>query len=346
MLEVYRDDQIPGTTKSIALYLQELFSRSSRHQKARTAKNFISNPISNADFDGIHDVIRSTQPFQSRDNHVSAVTLVSPEYQNQRGGIATMSKCQELNIQDLADQDHQKDVTWDQKAGPDPDITIICPSPWTPVDPYDFHVQELPDKDHEIALRLQNFTRNHNDHFAEFKILKIPTTTGKSDLRMAGWARSGFSLNFVLSLADTLEILSLPLQRFILSKTSTALELYDRYHFPVPQSSQVLCNCFQIWREEPLSFSLKFGMSYLDLEGSTAANQRHAQAFMRFLTEIFKKSAGPEGTSVNSADEFGDHAMMVMERKRVDSDLSRIFAQKDCIIPQEKLNTTAERRRP
>jgi hypothetical protein len=231
----------------------------------------------------------------------------------------------------------------DQKDGLDENIKIMCPSPWTTIDPYDFHIQKVEYKNQATAWRLRSFSQEHSSHFAKYKIFSISTATGESKWS-AGWARSGLSLKFVLIVAHKLGILSSSLQRFIFSMTITALELYNQNGFPIPESPQILYDCFQIWREESLKFSLKFGMPYLAMEGHTTTNQEHTDAFMGYLEEIFRKWAS--SNVVNSLGGCQDDTMERLERKTVDNDLSRNFAHKDIILPQEILNTIAERLKP
>jgi hypothetical protein len=364
MLEVYRDDQYQVAPKTIGICLYRWFFSSDHDKRTVTKKNFISSPLCEIDITKHHDATLDIEPSQLRNKHDSNTTHVSPndlevvreENYNEGIAISVNSKPQEPDIQELADKDYKPvasydasmdhPVKWDRKKGLDPKITIVCPTPWTTIDPYDVHIMKIKDEDHKIACSLRSFSQKHSGYFAKFTIFTMPTITGKSESWMAGWARSGLSLHFGLIVAHRLEILSWPLQRFILSKTSTALELYDQNNFPIPESPQVLCKCFQIWREEPLKFSLKFGMPSLDLEGHTTANRQSTQAFLKYLREIFKKSASADGKAMNSLNECQDNTMWAMDRKRVDNELGRIFAHRDCLLPQEKLNTMAEHSRP
>ena len=363
MLEVYRDDQYQVAPKTIAVCLYRWIFTSGHDKRTVRNRNFISSPLREIDV-AKHHGVTLTEPSRLSNKHDSDTTLVPPNdsevvrKENYNEGIAMSvnSKPHEPDIREWADKDHKGiasynasmgyPVRWNRKEGLDPKITIVCPTPWTTIDPYDFHIQKVQYKDHEIACSLRSFSQKHSGYFAKFTIFTIPTITEKL---MAGWARSGLSLHFGLIVAHELEILSWPLQRFILDKTSTALKLYEQTNFPLPENPQVLCNCFQIWREEPLKFSLKFGMPYLNLAGHTTTNRRNTQAFLEYLREIFKKSASENGKASNSSNEWQNDtmgAMGPMDRKRVDNDLGRIFAHKECLLPQEKLNTMAKHSRP
>jgi len=361
MLKVYNDDQNQATSKTIGSCLYRLLVPNTYNKKPVTKINMISQPILNADVGKSHVTTLHTVPSQSKSYRNSDIILVTPHYQEQSRleddsealTIKQFAKTepQMINIRELAEEDDKtavmsdtsidNSVTWDQKIGCDENINIVCPNPWTTIDPYDFHIQKVEYENHKIARRLRSFSQEHSSHFAMFKIFSRSTTTRESEHWMAGWARSGLSLNFVLMVAHKLKILSLPLRKFILSMVMTALELYNQNEFPIPGNPQFLCNCFQIWREEPSKFSLKFGMPYLAMEGHTTTNQQHTHAFLGFLEESFKKSIGTN--VVNSRAGCQEDTMKSLDRRRVDDELSRIFAHKDCFLPQEKLNTIAER---
>lgn len=361
MLEVYREDPYQVASKTIAVYFCRWIS--GHDKRIVKNRNFISSPICETDV-AKHHGATLTEPSRLSNRHDSHTTLVPQndsevvrkENYNQGIAFSVDSKPQEPEIQEWVDEDHKGiasydapmgyPVTWNRKKGRDPNIIIVCPTPWTTIDPYNFHIQKVQYEDHEIACSLRSFSQKHSGNFAKFAIFTMPTITGMLECWMAGWARSGLSLHFGLILAHELEILSWPLQRYILSKTSTALELYEQNNLPLPENPQDLCDCFQIWREEPLKFSLKFSMPYLDLEGHTTTNRHIAQAFLEHLGEIFKKSASADGKARNSSNEWQNDTMGAMDRKRVDNDLGRIFAHKECLLPHEILNMMAKHSRP
>lgn len=348
MLEVYRDNQNQATPKTIGFCIYRWFVPRGYNGNPATKTKLISQPISSADVGEAHVTTLRTVPSQSKNLRDSNITLVTPSHQKQsrtknHSEAITITRYanSEPLIQELAEiDDATNSVIWDQKNGLVENIKIMCPNPWTTIDPYDVHVQKVDYKDHGRARRLRRLSQEQYSYFAKFKIFSISTTAGKPEW-LAGWARTGLSLNFVLIIAHKLEILSSSLQTFIISMTTTALELYNQNGFSIPESPQILCDCFQLWREEPLKFSLKFSMPYLAIEGHTTNNQQHTHTFLGYLEEMFRKWASAK--IVNPLNGCQDDTRVIWDRKRVDNDLSRIFAHKDIILPQETLNTMADR---
>lgn len=187
MLEVYGDNQNQATSKTIGFCLYRWFSPSGYNKNPVAKIKVISQPISNADVDEAHMTTLHTK--KQRDSDITLVT--------QHSETITITN-NEPQIQELAETNDRTSimydtsidysVTWDQKIGLDENIKIMCPNPWTTIDPYDVHIEKVEYKNHETARRLRSFSQEHSSHFAKFKIFSIPTKSGKSEHWMAGWA--------------------------------------------------------------------------------------------------------------------------------------------------------------
>lgn len=321
MLKIYNSNQAPEQSRTIWSCLKKRFK--TFQAKPVTSEYHISAPIHNYARDMNAKTIEYPAYAHFRRTDHNGDWNVPKDSCYMHTDTETREPCIRRMVAKASEE------TWDQKERLDGNTTILCLREWTGIDPYDFHTQELRSKDMETAQRLRDFSQDHRDLFAEFEIFTIPIE-GRAEHHKAGWARCGLPLNLALAIAVKLDVLSSPLRDFIASKVGTALRLYEYNQFPLPDVRS-LKGCFEIWREESQTFSLKFSMPDLYMKSATDHNPHTTvNNFQNDLKEIFSnfppKKEDRQGSDCS---------------EMINKNLRSIYAHKNVLFPGGKLTSIA-----